>query len=511
MQLEYVLFAQRHLPIARMTQRWFDWFDLPAPPPTPHDDATLVDLIVRNYADTMYWSEQKGWRQHWFIEEETRYVQDIAAFLVAHAAATGETKWIERTNLTGRTIVDIAGSLADELEADQQTRESLSRIRPDGTWGFSTSEKARQLLQRFTQGRHTDLGEEGSTAIGLCAQETVRLLRHALISGDRDYIEAGLDALDAMRQFRIPRGAQTWEVHIDIPDIRASALATEAYHLGYQLTGDERFLDEANEWAWTGVPFVFSWRVPVDDHPGFFFGNRDRDATTRHLIPLDEVYQTDQPQVTPYGTIPVFGTSVYTVSWFGVLVQWCGLEWAQKVIALDEDWPDPTLRYIADGVIASGFQQMMDREPWVGLLPDGYHLEINVALPALIYSGHYLKCLRAQDRVPAWEPSWSEVLRNDTGLTWHVSGWGSPEELASPSHVLPWEATLSFVCNETNELLIVGIDEPQRLLIDGNELPRVKQLSDTAGRIGWHYERSRHVLLARFIHETEPAHVRIHF
>ena len=42
--------------------------------------------------------------------------------------------------------------------------------------------------------------------------------------------------------------------------------------------------------------------------------------------------------------IPVFGTSFYVVSWFGNAVQWCGVEWAEKVLLFCKERPDPLLQ-----------------------------------------------------------------------------------------------------------------------------------------------------------------------
>ena len=44
-------------------------------------------------------------------------------------------------------------------------------------------------------------------------------------------------------------------------------------------------------------------------------------------------------------------------NWYGVIVQWVGLEWADQVIRLDAIRHDPLLRYIADGVVASGLDR----------------------------------------------------------------------------------------------------------------------------------------------------------
>ena len=97
-----------------------------------------------------------------------------------------------------------------------------------------------------------------------------------------------------MKRFNIPRGAQTWECPLYEPDILAAAFAVGAYVEAYEITKDDHHLGRAEYWAKTGLPFLYHWNLT--DRPGMRFAS-----------------------------IPVFGTTFHTHSWFGVPVQWCGL------------------------------------------------------------------------------------------------------------------------------------------------------------------------------------------
>jgi hypothetical protein len=73
-----------------------------------------------------------------------------------------------------------------------------------------------------------------------------------------------------------------------------------------------------------------------------------------------------------YASIPVFGTTLYTQSWFGVPAQRSGLVYAyylRKLAAQDRsfDW----LR-VADGITASAVHQQYAEGPSKGCYPDGF-------------------------------------------------------------------------------------------------------------------------------------------
>ncbi len=493
------LLAEAGSNVVQSARRWYEVYGCPPPPPAVHDDATTYDLIARNYGETMYWPAERGWRMHWYLDKSSRFVPFMGAELLAHAIETGDDGWVRRTGLEGRTIIDTQGTLAGRLSnGEAHARRQMAAMRPDGTWPYADTEKAREQTREFTGGKYDSLGEDGSTGLGTCVQAALPIIRYAALSGGRDYVEAATKALDAMTGFRVPRGAQVWEVHKDIPDIRAAALAVEAFHLGYQITGDRRYLDEASFWAWTGVPFVYSWHVPIEHLPGGVIASRDRDDWERGTLPLADAFQNPRRQVTPYATVPVLGPTFYVVNWFGVVVQWCGLEWAWKVIELDRDRPDPLLRYIADGVVLSGLQQTFDREPWVGLYPDVWNLESNQAVGAFISAMLPAACLHAQGRLPAWTQTWTRILPEARSAhRWHVSGWGTLLECASPASATTWSAGVVFPPGQPNELLIAGPARPRQVRVDGRPL-EAHAVPQPGAAPGWSYDERYRAVIIRF-------------
>ena len=477
--------------------------------PAPHDDKTLWNLYARHLGETMYWSADKGWRHHWFMGNESAFVPWMAAELLAHAAVTGDSRWIEATHPAARTIIDAAGTLAARVAESGPADAAIRSVRPDGTWRYVNSPKVREQARQATQGQFDSLGEDGSTSLGTCAINAVPILRYALLTGRTEYVQAGTRALETMRQFRVPRGAQVWEVHKDIPDLRAAALAVEAYRLGYRITGQQQWLDQANYWAWTGVPFLYSWAAPVDQRPGLLAASQDRNTppTNVGLIPFAEAFENPRRQVTPYASIPVLGTTCYTTNWFGVIVQWCGLEWAKEVIELDRDRPDSLLRAIADGVVASGLQQTFDKPPWIGLYPDVWDTQTNIAQGAFICGALPIACLQEQGRIPAWTRPWTRVLHDpNSDRVWHVSGWGREPELDWPVAGNPLNVTMEFLPGQPNELVVVGVDRP-RLARVGDSL--VDSLDQPKPVPGWRYDPDLRTVFVRFMQPDRTTVVRV--
>lgn len=188
-----------------------------------------------------------------------------------------------------------------------------------------------------------DRGHFEDTASGVCARPATALLEYAWITGDQRALEAGVRALEYMKRFRTPRGAQVWEIPLHTPDQLASAYLVWAYVRGYELTGDASYLVEARKWAVSGVPFVYQW--------------------SKHPIML-------------YGTVPVLGATNWRApAWFGLPVQWVGLVYAYaltKLAPYDDtlDWS-----HLAWGILISGEQMQYPDGEYAGLLPDALALE----------------------------------------------------------------------------------------------------------------------------------------
>jgi hypothetical protein len=197
---------------------------------------------------------------------------------------------------------------------------------------------------------------------GYAGRDMVRILEGAVLSADRELIADALKLLDkqtALYGETVPRGAQTWEVPLHTPDILASAHLVKAYTLGHIISGDNKYLEQARYWAWTGVPFVYLCR-PTDGEVGL------------------------------YATIPVLGATNWQAPvWLGRPVQWCGLVYGSALHLLAEyDRAGPWQR-LANGITAAGLQMCWSRQDRErqGLLPDFFDLNVQVGAGPAINPG----------------------------------------------------------------------------------------------------------------------------
>ncbi|HUS37488.1 MAG TPA: hypothetical protein VM680_19225 [Verrucomicrobiae bacterium] len=205
-------------------------------------------------------------------------------------------------------------------------------------------------IQYHVPAKGLDLGKTHSSreANGLAATHVTAILDRAAFSGDRELIKEAVRLLHGLDKFRdtVPRGAQTWEVPLHTPDILGSAYLVRAYLIGYELTGERDFLEQAKYWAWTGVPFTYL----TSPTPG---------------------------PVGVYSTTPVFGATQFVApNWIGLPVQWCGLVYGDAIRRLARfDKAGPWLQ-LANGIAAAGVQHTHTAvEPdFQGLLPDSFDL-----------------------------------------------------------------------------------------------------------------------------------------
>ncbi|MHC4728361.1 MAG: hypothetical protein ACYS17_14165, partial [Planctomycetota bacterium] len=191
-------------------------------------------------------------------------------------------------------------------------------------------------------------------ANGLSGRDMVGILEGATLSGDTELISKSLILLDKQTDLyaeTVPRGAQTWEVPLHTPDILASAHMVKAYTLGYIISGQEKYLEQARYWAWTGVPFVY-------------------------------IYPPTAGRVGSYSTIAVLGATNWRAPlWLGQPVQWCGLVYCSALQMLSEYDKKGPWEKIAKGITATGLQMswpVTDKERQ-GLLPDFFYLESQIA------------------------------------------------------------------------------------------------------------------------------------
>ncbi len=250
-------------------------------------------------------------------------------------------------------------------------------------------------------------------ANGLSAQILHAALEAVLLSGDSELKSEFLRALDRFDRtygMGVPRGAQTWEVPLHAPDILASAHAAACFAAGYAMSGDQRHLERARYWAWTGLPFVY----------------------LRHPVPGNAVG--------PYATIAVFGATDWVMNWMGLPVQWCGLVYADALYDLAEIDPSGPWRRVANGIVASGLQQSFGADAGLlgGLLPDSFDLFSETGNPVAINPGTLQAVHARSDGRPlssrAFDRSAGVLLTVLGALSrsqgkWEVRGWMDPTPL----------------------------------------------------------------------------------
>ena len=242
---------------------------------------------------------------------------------------TGDAPRLEKlqgggSHVRNDAIYFIQGRVKDWLTMRRgQARGTTKGQKPDGSWRY----KGKYGRTHFED-----------TASGICARPAATLLEFAWTTGDKPALEAGVKALDYMKRFHTPRGAQTWECPLHIPDVLASAYLVWAYTRGYELTGRDDLLAEARRWALSGVPFVYQW--------------------------------TCKPMML-YATPPVLGATNWRApNWIGRPVQWCGGVYAYALALLAPHEKTLDWAKLARGILISAEQQQYPDGKFVGCLPD---------------------------------------------------------------------------------------------------------------------------------------------
>lgn len=264
----------------------------------------------------------------------------------------------------------VNGKAEESLEVMlRRGKDALARFQKDGSLPFALT------------GESAGLGKthDKKSANGVEARAVLDVLESAAYTGDAGLKQEGLRLLDrllAVYRGDVPRGAQTWEVPLHTPDILASALLVRCFTLGFDLTGEERYLKEATYWAWTGLPFVYL------------------------------VSPTNEP-IGIYSTIAVYGATQFRApNWMGLPVQWCGLVYADTLYFLAERTKNGFWKQIADNITLSGIQQTWqlgqnpERE---GLLPDSFDLQAQSRNDVAINPATLMACAVRLYGVPIYD------------------------------------------------------------------------------------------------------------
>ena len=483
---------------------WTDAYGTPEPLQPPRSDEEEVLLSRHGFMHTT-WDEDTRKSRHcvdWAAHNEPGF----GTLLWYDYLATKDEQVKERVlEIIRNTVADAGpGGLAargschilrwefpfyiGSLDAaltymEAETQQRIATQESDGSWRWHPRNE-----------KTATLGKAGEAVLGTCAESALLLLKHARITGNKTSREAGLKALEFMKQFSLPRGAQMWECPMYQPDVLAAAHAIGAYVEAFELTQDKGHFKQATYWAETALPFLYHWHLP--DRPGMHFAS-----------------------------IPVFGTTFYTHPWFGVPVQWNGLVLAYSLLRLNQHTEDERWHQIAEGITVSAMYQQWDDGELKGTYPDGFygfctegkgpHLN-----PEDIMVNVYT--LRGLD------PGIKTAIAGDI----HLSSGAKIDALTlTGDSQLNWQ--LSYAENEISYALIVGYDRVPQVLraryqfaaspddtatangeespsdtesVNGlgkyaeTEIPLVQTLEDVES--AWLYIEDKDAILVKYLHPT---------
>lgn len=493
-------FARAGEDITQVVPAYYARHGMPKAPPVAHGLEGTLDMCFAAYCGSLYSAADNGWKSHFGIGDKIVFRPNYAANVLAESLRKGDASIANRCKIDQDTqLAQFLGTTLDwftdggRASADA----AISRQAEDGGFPYKMTDEMARRIEEFREmsgSSETTLGDVGQTNSGLTVRELNTILATALLTGQKKYIDAGLKGLEKLNSFTVPRGAQTWEVHAHAPDIYASGLAIDANLMGYELTGDEKFLDRALYWARTGLPFIYAWVPPIDPVPNavLHFDEAGEGKNPVFAKP-SEFYRNTRRQINPGATIPVFGTSFFIVNWFGTPVQWCGQAWANSVQRLMRLRPDDVLQSAAQMVFASVTQQQCEEGFLAGTYPDAWNLISNVASTAFI----------APDLIIGYaypaigEKVVTEVRSKGVQLSSsraYLSTWAIIENINTGIGKL--DAELMFYTGQDTYACLTPVDKPSEVSVDGAPLSESTDLKQDAS--GYTYDSSNRALHIKY-------------
>lgn len=424
-------------------------------------------LCARGQMEIAWDPKTKGWLSA--MGQEHSMQPDVADQLLQTSLLVGDPAMaqkmraqaeeaIQKWGVGGVQLNFRRGNAAEAVAAVRAgAGEAMGGQHPEGFWTFS------QVYSM--EGQRATLARPEDVELGTCVFRLQPILRWAVISGDPAATEAGLRGLEYIKRFTKPAGAESWEVPLVCPNLRAAALACECYLNGWRLTGKAEYLEKARYWAWAGMAFIYLWEAP------------------------------DRP-VMPGASISVFGTTFYTHPWFGAAVQWVGLVYAQSLQYLaqfDDTYP---WQKVAALITSSAMrQQKTDASPCkhVGMFPDAYNV---------VWGKDYYEWCLAPTLITAnviglmgREAAVATALVPGVTPQIHITSVAQPGRMSYDAQARTLTIGLRYYPQETAQATVFGVTEPQAVEWNGQALPRVADI--TAASEGWTIPRREHYLVVK--------------
>jgi hypothetical protein len=391
----------------------------------PLEPDAALEMLVRAMCTTARDPGGKGWPGTFGQAPElapacVEVLMETAPLLKdAQLAATARKVAREAMDAGAGRTMQMAlrlGGVEQILRADADSATTrVARQQPDGSWVYVPGKRGEEVLS-FWKGPPEPgyIGRAGERNAGITAGEVAQLLGHALVTADTAALEAAMKGLRDLDQYALPVGHyfDSGEECPHSPSLHASYLAMRSYLLAYRIGGDKKHLEQAVEWAKTGLPFLYLWSLPAREPPSAYIH-------PWQYLRADEVYTNPVRDPMLYASLYGYGTSHYTHPWLRLPVQWIGLVYAEDLVDLrrldqTHDWGRA-----AEGIVTSCLWQCFDKGPYAGFYPDGFSLETWVPSGPAIGPRSLLHSLAVCHYGVTLKPA-TEIVRGD-GWRYHVT------------------------------------------------------------------------------------------
>ena len=458
------------------------WLDMhggfPSPAPLPRTVEEEFELSRRAYLNTLWEDSCKCWYP--VIDYSTcAHLPSFAYILWLDYKHTGSFNAKNRYTeaITEYLQKDPPGSMLGEVSGEY----SWPAPFVFGDWAPSIHKYIYSVSSNLSRQREDgsfpsylgvpDLGDQEIRVLCPTAKKACLLLQLGRQTKNNDFLSSGKLALDHIKQFVVPRGAQTWEIPQHSPDILASAYAVKAYVAAYEAFRDIEYLEKAIYWARTGFPFLWLWNP-------------------------------ENQEVMRYGSVAVYGATGFSYSWLGLEVQWTGLAYAHALFELNKyDSTYPWFK-IASGITISAMYQQQTGGELDGTYPDAWNTVTNQPQPFYINPENIIKdlvfMLGDNPEVETIQIGSTNVMDENTIIvTGRVNSF--EEDLFVPGKCVSF--SVGNAIGETSRLLLAGWDEsPETSILKGNVLlPKVADIDSASEG----YQFMDNCCLIRIIHNNE--------
>ncbi len=224
-------------------REWIARNGIPEPPPAPRSSKEQLNLCLDAMTGPLQGAEGTSWSVA--VGFPTKPYADIMSTLFR---LTGRP--MEPTKIVpgGSDIAnDAIYFLTDRVEEWKELRETAVDARRkeqniDGSFFFRSM---------FTE------VESDTTSYGFTAIRSLEIMEYVRLTGKKDLFGVVEKSLNYLKYCNVPRGGFYRDTPLHTPDLFTAATLTWLFAWAHEYSGKPEYLEAAERFAWSGLPFVY--------------------------------------------------------------------------------------------------------------------------------------------------------------------------------------------------------------------------------------------------------------